>query len=126
MQENVDKIKNLKNYYDKLARILRNEAAFKMFGKAIFDKRRIDDAVCCIDANIPNEFRIYQKNAGNISGSVETFRLYDMLIRSIKNKPPMGNSSYMVNIEEALKIIDKLKFVASSDLSYIKNNYSNL
>ena len=124
MQDNKDKIKNLKNYYDKLARVLKNEASFEMFGKAIFDKRRIDDAICCIDANFPNEFKEYQRSAGNLAGSVETFRLYNMLITNIKNKPPMGNSSYLVNVQEALRIIDKLKFAASSDFNYIKENYS--
>ena len=126
MADNTEKIRNLRDYYDKLAKILRNEASFKMFGKAIFDKRRIDDAMCCIDANFPREFKSFKNHSKNMNGMIETFKLYNMLVANIKNKPPIGNSSYMVRINEALRILEKLKFVAASDLNYIKENYPEL
>lgn len=126
MQDDHDRIQNLKSYYDKLARTLRNEADFKLFGKAIFDKRRIDDAMCCVEANFPREFNEYKKNAKTFGEFVETFKLYSLLVSNIKIKPPIGTSSYLVKVNEALKLIDKLKFVASSDLKYIKENFPNI
>jgi len=126
MQDNKDKIKNLRNYYDKLANILRNEGSFRMFGKAIYDKRRIDDAMCCIDANFPREFIAFKTRTKNLNGMVETFKTYNMLVGKIKNKPPIGSSSYMAFVDDALKLIEKLKFVAASDLNYIKENFPEL
>ena len=72
MADNTEKIRNLRDYYDKLAKILRNEAYFKMFGKAIFDKRRIDDAMCCIDANFPREFKAFKSHSKNMAASPQT------------------------------------------------------
>jgi len=119
-------IYNLRGYYDKLVKILKEEVAITLFGKSIIDKKRIDDAICCIDANYPKEFISFREKFGTADHHVRTFKLYSQLIACIKNKPPIGTSSYMVRVNDAIAVIENLKRVISHDLNYIRTNYNIL
>ena len=124
MQNDNELLANLNGYYDKLIKILRYEASFKLAGKGIYDKTRIDDVMCCIDANFPKEFQQYKEKYGDINRQIRTLKLNVQLTETIKRKPPIGTSSYMVKIEEALSVIERLKKAIPADLNYIKANYT--
>ena len=57
---------------------------------------------------------------------IRTYKLKRELIANIKVKPPIGNSSYMVNTSETLQLIKSLAGSIPKDLGYIRATYPNL
>lgn len=125
MQSEDELMTNLMNYYTKLEKCIQNEAAFSFGNKKIFDKKRVDDILCCIEASMPAEFKRLA-NAYGEDKRVKTYKYQRDLIQNIKIKPPMGNSSYMVNTAETLQIIAALKRAIPGDLGYIRATYPNI
>ena len=124
MQNDNELLANLNGYYDKLIKILRHEASFKLAGNGIYDKTRIDDVMCCIDANFPKEFQQYKEKYGNMDSQIKTLKLNSQLLTTIKRKPPIGSSSYMIKINEAIAIVECLKRTVAQDLRRIRERYT--
>ncbi len=125
MQTEDEILNNLMGYFKKLERCIQNEAAFSFGNKKIFDKKRVDDILCCIDASMPSEFAKLANSYGE-DKQIRTYKLKRELIANIKVKPPIGNSSYMVNTSETLQLIKSLAGSIPKDLGYIRATYPNL
>ena len=123
MDEN---IVNLKMYFDKLIKTIETQASFKFGNKHIVDKQRIDDILCCIDANFPKILKLYKKHHGSTDKNIKSFKEYDRLIANIKIKPILGNNSYSINYKETVQIASNLGITLSSDVKYIEKSYPNL
>lgn len=117
---------NLKMYFDKLVKTIETQSSFKFGDMYLVDKQRIDDILCCIDANFPHILKAYHKKYGDIDKAIKSFNHYNSLIENIKIKPPLGNNSYLINYNKVIEIIAILGNSFASDIKYINENYSNL
>ena len=121
-----EKIGRFCNYCDKLVNIINTRQSFEIFGKVFIDKQIVDDVACCIDANIPYEFKKYREKYGNTDKRVSFFRVYMQMITFIRVKPPIGNSSYMIAKIPLIKTIEEIKNTIIQDYKYIMNKYPNI
>lgn len=121
-----DNIANLKMYFDKLIKTIETQASFKFGNKRIVDKQRIDDILCCIDANFPEILKLYRKQYGNTDKNVKSFKVYDLLLANIKIKPLFGTNSYSINYSETLQLAANIGRTFASDISYIERSYPDL
>ena len=94
---------DLDMYLKKLIKTIETQSSFSFGNKRFVNKTRIDDILCCIDVNFPNLLKIFRQEYGK-DKSVRSFSLYEQLIANIKNKPPFGKDSYMVNMLKSFKL----------------------
>lgn len=116
----------LKMYFNKLLKTIETQAAFKLGNKYLLDKQRIDDILCCIDANFPAILKNYRKKYNNLDKNIQSYKSYDSLIANIKIKPPLGNNSYFINYNEVVMLIKGFDSHLSNDIKYLKENYPDL
>ena len=119
-------METLMNYFDKLSKYLKTNGSIGIGNRKLYDKKKIDDILCCVEANIPVVFKKYADTYGNSNINIKTFKLQEQLIEYIRVKPPIGASSYLVNMTGALTTINKLKTAIPSDYIYILSNFPRL
>ena len=125
MLSNEEEISILIDYLNKLEKFIKDEPSFNFGNKKIYDKKRVDDILCCVDSSMPSEFNKYLNTYGE-NKEIKTFKYRRKLIENIKIKPPIGNNSDFVNYSETLQAINFLKKCIPPDISYIRANYPNL
>lgn len=114
-----EKIENIKKYIKKLNTIILNNTTFSLFSKRFVNKQRIDDIICCIEANWPQEL----KNT-NVSYNTElsSLKIYKNFLTCITKKTFISNLLYNINYNEFLKQSSILLQSIDSDAKSIKNN----
>ena len=122
MENYQDNVAELRKYYSKLYKYLRDCSGLSFAGTKVVDKRKVDDILVCIEASYPS---CYKKFLDLYGGSnIASKKFYDLLMSAIKNKFLFSSSSYAVKINEALTYIDKIKVSLPADFKYIEENYS--
>ena len=116
---------DLHMYITKLIKTIETQSSFSFGNKRILDKTRIDDILCCIDANFPDLLKKFKKH-GQPDKNVKSYKLYDRIIANIKIKPLIGTSSYAVNYREVRELAEILEQAIAADVSYIAKAYPNL
>lgn len=115
---------DLEKYFNKLIKLIEYEYSFKLGNKRLLDKKRTDDILCCIEASLPKEFKLFREKIGTVDKRIRTFRNHKNLMENIKIKPPIGTSSYFINYAETIDAIYNLKKSIPADISYILQNYN--
>jgi hypothetical protein len=112
------KIIELKKYLHKLYNFIEREALFSFISTKLFDKKKVDDLICCIDASFPEEYKNYIRETQK---SLRTTKSYRELLNAIQNKFMFNTNMYLVHYQEALAKIVELQQVIDSDIKLINN-----
>ena len=115
----------LKMYLNKLVKTIETQSSFEFGNKRIVNKTRIDDILCCIDANIPEELKLFKKH-GQSDKHIKSFNIYNSLIANIRIKPIMGDSSYAINYKEVVELAKIINVTFQQDVEYIRKTYPGL
>ena len=114
-----EKIKNFRLYLNKLSKFLREEAVMSLFATKLFPKNRIDDILCCIDANIPREYKTFIKSHGK--KQLKSYEYYLELVKIVKGSFIIKDY-YRVNCKQALQMIELIISYLNQDMKYIETN----
>ena len=114
----------LTNYFKKLQRILNNEAIFSLGKKKLYNKNRIDDILCCIEATFPKGYTDYIKKTGG--KDLKSYEYYQKLMYSIKNKFMFSSSHYFVNYREANTFLLSVIKTITGDVKNTCENSQNM
>lgn len=116
------KIIELKKYLHKLYNFIEREALFSFISTKLFDKKKVDDLICCIDASFPEEYKNYIRETKK---SLRTTKSYRELLNAIQNKFLFNTNMYLVHYQEALAKIVELQQVIDSDIKLINNQQAD-
>ena len=113
-----------KKYLKKLFKMIENEATFTLISSRIYDKKRIDDVMCCIEASWPEDYKKY-------CSKFDTKKLrspfyYKQLILAVKNKFLFSSSCYSVNYNSALEALSLLMKSIEADMRFIYSEDSGM
>lgn len=84
----------IKKYLRKLSKVINNDASFTFFKIKIVNKKKIDDVICCIEAVLPEEYKLYVKKYG--VKRLKFSEHYQSLISVIRRKTWFDANSYSV------------------------------
>lgn len=110
----------LKKYLKKLSNLIAYEAQFSWFGVKIFDKKKVDDVICCIEASWPQDYKRYLEKKGR--AKIKSNQYYSQLLVSIKNKFYFSTNVYAVKYQKAQRLIQDILNTIDSDLVLIRND----
>ena len=114
-----EKIKKLKIYFGKLSKLIREEATMKLIATSLIPKARVDDLLCCIDANFPKEFRQFVKTHGK--KQLKSYEYYLDLVKTIKKRCIFGDY-YRINHGQSIQMIELIVSYLAQDKKYIEAN----
>ena len=114
----------LLRYFKKLQTILNMEPKFSFVQKKLYDKQRIDDIFCCIEASWPKEYKKYTSKVRKIK--IKTPDFYRALILAIKNKIFFSSKHYLVNFEESINALQNLQKNFEYDMKIIIDNLEDV
>ena len=116
-------VAELKKYLKKLSSILEAEVKFSFIDAKLYDKKRLDDVMCCIESSWPAEYKNYIIKCGqkNLKSPI----CYKQLIKAVRNKFLFSTNHYSVNYSVALKALQNLLIVIEQDIQYILKNSCN-
>lgn len=110
----------LKNYYKKLQKVVHFEATFIFAGRAFIQKNKIDDLWCCILASLPEAYKKLMRS--DESRKVKSIICYNNLFKALKNKCWFSSNMYMVNIDQADKLITSIIATIEKDIVFAEKN----
>ena len=114
---NQEEVLEVQKYLKKLESIIKMDCTFNFFDLRLYDKKRIDDVICCIEGSWPDEYKKYI--AKKSSTKLKTPKLYKLLSDAVKNRFLFSTSCYSVNYYMALSAITQLYTSIVQDLNYI-------
>ncbi len=113
----------IKNYLKKLSNVITKQSGIMLMKTKVLNKNLVDDILCCIEANFPEEYRnVFNTTKGRKLKSVV---YYNKLLYAIRNKFPLNPSCYAVSYKEALQYIDIILISIDSDISLLYNEDSS-
>lgn len=114
----------LKKFLKKLQRFLEREANFTLINTKIYDKKKLDDLLCCIEASFPEDYRKYIKKNGSKQLKSNTY--YLQLLGAIKNRFWFSTNVYSVRFKEALPLVIGIYNTIDADLRFIFSDQSGM
>ena len=114
MNKNIEEIRK---YVNKLNFILTNDAIFSLFLNKFVNKKRIDDIICCIDANWPDKL----KTKNQLEEKFFSEKAYIMFVKNITQKTFISSSLYKVNYNEFLQQSKGLLKAIETDYKKMNN-----
>ena len=111
------KIDDIKKYIRKLHSVLLNEASFSFFSNKFVNKQRIDDIICCIDANWPDKIKTKNKREERFFSE----KVYIMFVKNITQKTFISSSLYKINYNEFLQQSGTLLKAIETDYKKMNN-----
>ena len=111
-------IEALLGYFNKLQRIILNDADFNFGSTKILKKEKIDDILCCILLLLPEPYKKELKidYAKNFS-SVKCFKI---LYKNLKYKFFFNSNYYCVNSNEIIKMLSLIKNTIKNDIQKLE------
>lgn len=116
----MEEIAALKDYFKKLQRVINFEASFSLFGRALIQKSKIDDVLCCILAKFPESYKRTMRSSE--SKKYNSIICYNTLFNAIKNKFFLDSGKYIVDAGKANKLISTLLVNIERDINLIEKN----
>ena len=101
-----EQLQGLKLYLNKLKRIITNESSFSLGNKKIISKARIDDIVCCVQANYPDDFTEYVKRNG--IKSLQSHLCYQQLLAVVTKKFILSSAHYSIDFTRFISLLNML------------------
>ena len=115
---------DFKKYLKKLNLIIEMEAKLSLISSKLYDKKRIDDVMCCIEASWPEDYKKYIAKFDVKKLKTPTY--YNQLIKAIKNKFLFSTDCYSVNYSKATEAISSLLISIESDMKFIYSDQSGM
>ena len=101
-----EQLQELKVYLNKLTKIIAKESSFVLGNKRIVGKARIDDIVCCVQANYPDEFVEYVKRNG--IKSLQSHLCYQQLLAVVTKKFILSSEHYLIDFARFTSLLSML------------------
>ena len=101
-----EQLQDLKLYLNKLKRIVTNESSFSLGNKRIISKARVDDIVCCVQANYPDDFTEYVKRNG--IKSLQSHLCYQQLLAVVTKKFILSPNHYLIDFARFMSLLSML------------------
>ena len=114
---NQEEVLEVQKYLKKLESIIKMDCTFNFADLRLYDKKRIDDVICCIEGSWPDEYKKYIAKKG--STKLKTPKLYKLLFDAVKNRFLFSTSCYSVKYNIALTSIIQLQDSFVQDLNFI-------
>ena len=115
--ENVNEKKALfKKYLKKVVQVVENDAVFTLGDNKIVNAKRIDDVLCCIESNWPDEYKKYVEMYG--TNKLQTPNLYANLSNGLRNKF-IFTSYRLIDLAQVRSDATKILSTIESDLTFI-------
>jgi len=111
-------------YLKKLSLILGTESKFSFMKFKFYDKKRLDDIMCCIESSWPEEYKMFVKKRGE--KDLNSPICYNRLVRLIRNKFMFSPNSYYLNESEVVRTIRSLQAALQKDMKFISSLWNNL
>lgn len=120
MENYTDSITEIKKYLNKLKMAVNSQALFFNMGNwHLVKKNKIDDLICCIEANIPQKIRANINKINKIDlGSIETFK---HLKNILTKKFILNNNLYSINSNITNSYIQHIINNIENDIKHIEN-----
>ena len=101
-----EQLQDLKLYLIKLKRIVTNESSFSLGNKRIISKARVDDIVCCVQANYPDDYTEYVKRNG--IKSLQSHLCYQQLLAVVTKKFILSPNHYLIDFARFMSLLNML------------------
>ena len=115
---------DFKKYLKKLSSIIEMEPKFSFIESKLYDKKRIDDVMCCIEASWPEDYKNYLTKFD--TKKLKSPFYYTQLICAIKNKFLFSTDCYLVNYKNSQKAISSLLISIEDDMKFIYSDQSGM
>lgn len=110
----------IKKHLRKLASVVENEATFTFIDVKIHNKARIDDVLCCVEANFPAEYKTLVRLSSH--KDYKSVAIYHSLKRYIQRKFFFSSSKYLIQYGEAVSCINSFSKVLEHDLKKLSES----
>ena len=111
-------------YLKKLKSIIELKPKFSLIENKIYDKKEIDDILCCIEASWPKDYKKYVMKFR--TKKLNSTNYYNQIILAIKNKFLFSSNVYSVDYKKALNNITSLISSIEKDMRYINSDQSGM
>ena len=122
MQEN--SILEIKKYLKKLTNVINKDHCFAFFSKRLYNKKRIDDLLCCIEASFPTEYKNYIKTQG--SRNLRSYQSYTELVKTLHSKFILSSDYYFFPCAKAISIINCFSQLLDSDIKKVNESIQTM
>ena len=114
----------MKKYLKKIKEIIENPT-FKFMDNRYVKKVRIDDLICCMEANFPESFKKIVKERK--FSAINSGKFYKNLLSTLKAKKSiLFSDCYIVPYKAAVTYIESFTKNIDSDLKKLEENSSNM
>lgn len=124
MTSSLESTIEIKKYLNKLMQIIEKEAVFNLFKSKIFDKKRIDDIMCCVEASWPEDYKKYIANFD--TRRIKSLIYYKKLMLAVKNRFLFSTNCYAIKQKDALDAIYMLSRAIDTDMKFIYSDQSGM
>lgn len=114
----MDKIEEIKQYFQKLQRIVKGKGEFALFGRKLIKKEKIDDILCCLLAVLPDKYKHEIKFGKEKLNSIIC---YKAMFKSLKGNFPLSKSVYLVHAKKASDSISAILKCIEADIKHVEN-----
>ena len=115
-----EQLQDLKLYLNKLKRIITNESSFSFGNKRIISKSRVDDIVCCVQANYPDDFTEYVKRNG--IKSLQSHLCYQQLLAVVTKKFILSPEHYLIDFARFISLLGMLIQTMEKEKTRVKSD----
>lgn len=115
-------IKEIKDYFKRLQRVLNQEATFNLIRFSLVKKSRIDDVMCCIYATLPDIYKKMLKSK-TIAVKYRSLLCYNMLAKYMAKRFFLDPSQIIVDIAETNKLISTILGTIERDIKGLEQMY---
>lgn len=120
MENLTETITEIKKHLKKLIFVIDNESTFTFADIKIHKKARMDDVICCVEANFPNEYKKLIRLPQH--KDYKSIAMYYSIKSLIQRKCFFSSSSYMVQYKTAIAYINNFSKVLEQDLKKLANS----
>lgn len=112
-------IEALKDYLNKLQKIINFEATFSFSHYKLVKKTRIDDIMCCIYATLPDSYKRMLKTKQDIQ-KYNSVLCYGLLTKLLSKKFFLDKNLCIVNVTDINKLINGIVVSVEKDIHSIE------
>ena len=108
----------IKKFLKKLTVEIDQKSSFSFMNKRYVNKARVDDILCCIEANFPDELKKRK--------TLKSMQFYKELLKIVKHKCLFSGNLYSINYNESMKLIDYLVASFRRDFEYLNEQDNSI
>lgn len=114
----------LKDYLNKLQKLINFDATFSFSCYKLVKKSRIDDIMCCIYATLPDSYKRMLKTKKDIQ-RYKSVLCYGMLAKLLAKKFFLDKNLCIINITEVNKLISNVTLSIERDINAIEQDFDS-